>query len=159
MIRPVLEWPDPRLLLPCQPWTLGQFPDLEQNLLDTLADQQALGLAANQIAVDCQAMAMHVQATDQRLVLFNPVLVSASEEKWSAAEGCLSFPGLRLEIARPRSVSVRYQDGQGRVREAEFETLDAKCFLHELDHLQGRVFKDLVSPLKFLLANKKSRRR
>jgi peptide deformylase len=151
------------LLSPCQPWDIIDPPrsaeQLEQDLIDTMLNEHALGLAANQVGIPYSVFAMHTRTNDQVLVLFNPEIVSASDDAWMAPEGCLSFPGIELNIARPRIVVGKWQDSHGQWHQREFKEIDAKCFLHELDHLNGHVFKDLVSDLKFQWAQKKAQQK
>jgi peptide deformylase len=90
--------------------------------------------------------------------MFNPKLLSISQDLFDADEGCLSFPGVMLKISRPKTVEVGWQDMQQNAYTADFTDIDAKCFLHELDHLDGRVFKDYVSELKFQRAVSKAKK-
>ena len=132
---------------------------IEQNLIDTMMGENALGLAANQIGIPYRVFAIHIQQNGQILVMFNPEIVSTSTETWMAPEGCLSFPNIELMISRPKTVVGAWHDAQGDYHEREFREIDAKCFLHELDHLNGRIFKDLVSDLKFQRAKAKAQKR
>jgi peptide deformylase len=70
-------------------------------------------------------------------------------------EGCLTFPLLMLRITRPKKVKVEYQDFTGEKREATFDGISARCFLHELDHMNGIVYTSRVKPLAFQFALKK----
>lgn len=165
MILPIKKWPDPILLENCKEWDFRQppaLPDLAQDLVDTMMSQQALGLAANQVGISYRVVAMNIQAgahAGQQMVLFNPSIEKASDDLWTATEGCLSFPRVELTIARSKHVYARWYDGSGQSHSAVFSDIDAKCLLHELDHLDGRVFKDLVSDLKFQTALRKSRKK
>lgn len=126
-----------------------------------MLSQQALGLAANQVGIPYRVMAMNVQAgvyAGQQLVLVNPEINKLSEDLWEHREGCLSFPRVELDISRPKYVYARWRDIEGAEHSTVFSELDAKCFLHEIDHLNGRVFKEYVSDLKYQRALKKSRR-
>jgi peptide deformylase len=87
--------------------------------------------------------------------LFNPKIISVSEETQTGQEGCLSFPDLWLEVARPNQVTAEYIDKDGKERTIQLMGLDARVFLHELDHLNGVCFTNKVSPLKLALAKKK----
>jgi peptide deformylase len=162
MIKSVVEWPDPVLLTPTQPWNFDQPQldgvELEQDLVDTMLDQQALGLAANQIGLGVSVFAMHLRENDQCIVLYNPQIVTTSTETWNHSEGCLSFPRIQLEVERPAEVVCRWQNRDGSTEQREFTGWDAKCFQHELEHLQGQVFKQHVSELKYQQAVKRSRR-
>jgi peptide deformylase len=123
--------------------------------------QMALGLAANQIGISYRVLAMNVQNgiyAGQQLVLVNPDISKLSEDLWEHREGCLSFPRVELAIARPRYVYARWRDLAGAEHSTVFSDLDAKCFLHEIDHLDGKVFKDYVSDLKFQMAVKKAKK-
>ena len=162
MIRPVVEWPEAVLLTPTEPWNFDQpqldINQLEQDLVDTMLDQRALGLAANQIGHGVSVFAMHLRTNDQCIVLYNPEIVTTSTEQWRHDEGCLSFPGIQLVVERPAQVVGRWQHRDGTWEQAEFEGWDAKCFQHELEHLQGQVFKQHVSELKYQQAVRRSRR-
>jgi peptide deformylase len=74
-------------------------------------------------------------------------------------EGCLSFPGVYVNIKRPKAIKARWQNSSGETMEGEFTGYECKCFLHELDHLEGIVFQDRVSTLKWALGVKKSKRK
>ena len=87
--------------------------------------------------------------------VFNPRIISSSEEQTLDEEGCLSYPGLFLKVKRPDWILTEYQNSKGDVIEARFEGYLAKCFQHELDHLEGICFVDKVSQLKLQLAMKK----
>jgi peptide deformylase len=102
---------------------------------------------------------MHIQENSQIIVMYNPQLKHASQEQWMAPEGCLSFPGVELEIARPKYATAQWQDRDGTWQERMFQGIDAKCFLHELDHLNGLTFKNHVSDLRFQTAVKRARKR
>jgi peptide deformylase len=90
--------------------------------------------------------------------LFNPRIIEASTEMILDQEGCLSYPGLFLTVKRPSWVVAEYQNSRGDTIEAKFEGYLAKCFQHELDHLDGICFVDKVSQMKLNLAMKKLRK-
>ena len=160
MIRKILKWPDPILLQACKPWDFDNPPvdNIEQDLLDTLTSEHALGLAANQIGISYQVLAMYRSNSDDKIVMYNPKVLSMSEDLFDAEEGCLSFPGVYLKIARPQTLEAVWQDQNQNAFIADFSDMDAKCFLHELDHLNGRVFKEHVSDLKFNRAVKRAKK-
>ena len=162
MILKVREWPDPILLVPCADWQFAselQPAALYDNLIDTIKAEDALGLAANQIGVPFRVMAMHVQQTGDYVVLFNPCLLEVDDQHDSGPEMCLSFPGVKLQVARPRAVLVEYQDRFAVQQRSRFEGIDARCFLHELDHLNGITFNSHVSGLKFRTALQRARKK
>lgn len=162
MILQIRLWPDPILLTPCKPWTFDNTllsPTFADDLIETMIDEGGIGLAANQVGIEYRIMALWSQETNEQIVLYNPEIVEQSSELWEAAEGCLSFPRVELTISRPKTVTVRYQDETQTWHTKTFNNIDAKCFLHELDHLNGITFKDYVSPLKFGRAIEKGRKK
>jgi peptide deformylase len=166
MILPILKWPDPVLLKTCQSWDfknppLGLQRFIEKDLIDTMMSENALGLAANQVGITYRVIAMNVQDgqyAGQQIVMLNPTIDKVSDDLWEATEGCLSFPRVELTIARPRHVYACWYNIAGELHSTVFANIDAKCILHEIDHLDGRVFKDYVSDLKYQTALRKSRR-
>lgn len=163
MSLPIRTWPDPVLLKECVAWDFNDpkhdYDWLESNMIETLRSEGAIGLAANQVGISYRAMLIHIQKTDQTVMMYNPELLESSSELWTADEGCLSFPNISLSIARPKNILVSYLDRHQNKYTIELEKIDAKCFLHELDHLNGRVFKDYVSNMKFILAQKRAKKR
>lgn len=153
MMMKIVKWPDPVLMTQCEPWDFENPPAmvdfLMSEMIETMAKSGGIGLAANQVGISTRVMVMHVQETGEYLVLFNPEVVSASELQYVANEGCLSFPGVILDIGRPKEVTVRYQDHLEREYTRVFKDIDAKCVLHEIDHLNGIVFKSYVSQLRY----------
>jgi peptide deformylase len=90
---------------------------------------------------------------------FNPIIVANTTDIHDLEEGCLSFPGVYVNIKRPTEIQVEYQNADGETERAEFKGYDCKCFLHEYDHLEGITYQDRVSTLKWALAVKKSKKR
>lgn len=160
----IKRWPDPILLTPCQSWNFENPPleisrTLTLDLLMTMTDENGIGLAANQIGISYRVVAIHIQETQEKIVMFNPEITEVSEELWEHPEGCLSFPKVELTISRPRYVTVRYQDENSVWHTKKLKDIDAKCIQHEIDHLDGKTFKDYVSVLKFGRAIERSRKR
>ena len=162
MMMKIVRWPDPVLMKPCEPWDFenppAQIDFLMSEMIETMAKSGGIGLAANQVGISTRLMAMHVQETGEYMVLFNPELVSVSELKYIAMEGCLSFPSVLLDICRSREVTVKYQDHREQEHTRVFKDIDAKCFLHELDHLNGKTFKEYVSQLRYDMAAKRAKK-
>lgn len=162
MKLPLKTWPAPILLEPCRPWDFASPPQdhtqLEIDLVETMLEHEALGLAANQVGLSHRVFAMHLRQNGQVLVLYNPEIVKTSDATTQDDEGCLSFPRVRLPITRPSQVTGKWQNNDGAWQQRDFEGIDAKCFLHELDHLNGITFRSHVSDIKFALAVKKARR-
>lgn len=133
---------------------------LEKEMVNTMLDHKGLGLSANQVGVRARVFVMghHSSPTSAR-AFFNPMIVSVSEQVDNLIEGCLSFPGIYVNIKRPTKIKALWQDSEGNWEEGEFDGYACKCFLHELDHLEGIVFQDRVSALKWELAVKKSNKR
>ncbi|WP_407062983.1 peptide deformylase [Comamonas sp.] len=118
-------------------------------MFETMYDAQGIGLAATQVDFHERLIVIDVsQEHDQKLVLINPEIVWASEEKQVNEEGCLSVPGIYDGVERSTSVKVRALDENGQAREIEAEGLLAICIQHEMDHLMGKVFVEYLSPLK-----------
>jgi peptide deformylase len=153
MIKSVVKWPDPVLLTPTKPWNFYNPPfdylELEQDLKDTLLEQNGLGLAANQIGIPYRVLAINVQKDNNLRIMYNPEILYIGSELATEWEGCLSFPKLRLEISRPKSVTLRWLDHYQFIHSMDLENIDARCILHEIDHLNGKVFKEYVSDLRF----------
>lgn len=162
MIRPVRQWPDQILLTPCNTWNHAQPPidslQLNQDLLDTLNATNAIGLAANQIGICYRVLIIRSAEYSEHITMYNPIVIEASTTQWIHAEGCLSFPDIELTISRPMTITVNWQDETGNLHTRSFKEIDAKCILHEIDHLDGLVFKQYVSNLKFLQAQKKAKK-
>lgn len=126
---------------------------IEKELTLTMRHYKGLGLAANQVGWNYRVFVM-----EGGIVCFNPKIVHASEIMNHDREGCLSFPGLALRIHRPERVCVEYYDADGAMQQQEFTGMTARCFQHELDHLNGIVFTHLVGTLTLQMARKKQQK-
>jgi len=115
------------------------------DLFETMYAAKGVGLAANQVGV-ARRVAV-VDAEGARLVMINPRIVEASGED-NAEEGCLSIPDVFAEVSRPDRVVLEATDEDGRVYRRELEGLPARAVQHEIDHLDGILFVDHLSPLK-----------
>ena len=150
-LLPILCYPDPRLHKVAQPVEQvdEDIPAQIENMFETMYDAQGIGLAATQVDFHKRLIVIDVsQDRDQRLVLINPEILWASEEKQVGEEGCLSVPGIYDGVERSLAVRVRALDEHGNAREIEAEGLLAVCIQHEMDHLMGKVFVEYLSPLK-----------
>jgi peptide deformylase len=114
--------------------------DLAKGMIQFMRDSQAIGLAAPQIGHSLRIFVMEVQGRIR--VCFNPEIVESSTVLAEYNEGCLSFPGSSCIIKRPDTIIVRYQDAQGDWAEDNLVGLEARCFQHELDHLDGVTMYD-----------------
>ena len=147
-LRKILTDEDPALHKKCRPVTnfddrLGELLD---DLKETLAHAHGAGLAAPQVGI-LRRCVIVVDANDQMLELVNPEIIWRSEETQDGLEGCLSVPGRWGEVERPARVRVRAQDRTGETFEVEGEEIVARCFCHELDHLDGHIFTELTDRL------------
>lgn len=147
----ILCYPDPRLHTVARPVAVvdGRIRKLVADMLETMYEANGIGLAATQVDVHERVIVIDVSETrDQPLVLVNPQILWASDEKQVADEGCLSVPGIYDGVERSSAVKVRALDAEGREREIDAQGLLAVCIQHEMDHLQGKVFVEYLSPLK-----------
>jgi len=132
--------------------------ELEQAMIEFMLKANGIGLAANQIGIAKRVFVMgsnNIPGFPTPFAVFNPKIIESSKEEVLDDEGCLSYPGLFLKIKRPSWVVVEYQNSKGDIIEAKYDGYLAKCFQHELDHLDGVCFVDKVSQLKLQLAMKK----
>ena len=149
--RNILSFPDPRLHTVAKP-VQGidtRIKTLVADMLETMYDASGIGLAATQIDVHERLVVLDVsEERNQPMVLINPEIVWASEEKVLNEEGCLSVPGIYDGVERSTSIRVTALDADGEMRTIEADGLLAVCIQHELDHLLGKVFVEYLSPLK-----------
>jgi peptide deformylase len=147
------------------PWEFGIDGDavsLEKAMCEFMIENRGIGLAANQIGLAKRVFVMgsyNIEGFPKPFALFNPKIIESSEEEVIDKEGCLSYPDLWLSVKRPAVIKVEYQDSLGNIHEAAMSGLIARCFQHELDHLDGVCFVDKVSTLKLQLAMKKLRKK
>ena len=147
--RHILTKEDPALYKKCRPVTSfdARLHQLLDDMAETLAQSNGVGLAAPQVGVLRRAVLVletNVAEDEDEILLelINPVILESSGEQ-KGAEGCLSVPGEYGIVCRPETVKVRAQDRNGKWFEYEGTGLTARCFCHELDHLEGRVFTEL----------------
>jgi peptide deformylase len=162
-VRKLCIHPDPVLREKCAPVT--RFDQELHQLLDDLSESmyahKGLGLAASQIGVPLRALVVDVDQRDgppRLLEVVNPELVTASEEVQVGEEGCLSFPQEFEKVRRPLRVTVRALDRDGHPWELTGEGMLARALLHEMDHLEGRLFIDYLSRLKRSLVERRMRK-
>ncbi len=154
MIRPILIHPDPRLKKVCDP--VREVDDavraLMADLLQTMYDAPGIGLAAPQVGVLSRVLVIDCARGEDEapdpVCLANPEITWASEETCEHEEGCLSIPDIYAMITRPDAVRVRYLDREGREVERRFDGVQATCVQHEIDHLDGKLFIDYLSPMR-----------
>jgi len=160
MVYPIVKWGDP--VLESEAAEVSEFdtPELHQFLADMFESMYAakgVGLAAPQIGVgkkiaviDCS----NGQNPAEKLVLINPKIVK-TEGRQEGEEGCLSIPGFREQVRRPKRVTVRARNAKGEEFEMTGEDLLARAFIHETDHLYGKLYYTHISALKRDLMKRK----
>lgn len=156
-ILPILEYPDERLRKKAAPVEVfdNHLKQLVADMLETMYGAPGIGLAATQVNVHKRVIVIDVsEEKNSPVCLINPDIIEkcGSEEM---EEGCLSVPGIFEKVKRAQSVKVRSLDLDGNPTQIEAEGLLAVCIQHEIDHLEGRLFVDRLSPLKRQLVRKK----
>ena len=146
----ILEYPDPRLRKVAVP-VAAVTPDIQKlvaDLAETMYAAPGVGLAATQVAVHKRVIVIDISETrDDLRVFINPEIVAAEGEA-ECEEGCLSVPGYYDKVTRAARVRVRALNEHGTPFELQAEGLLAVCVQHEIEHLEGKVFVDHLSPLK-----------
>ena len=159
-LLPILEFPDPRLrtkAAPIEPAYLADpaFQRLVDDMFETMYEAPGIGLAASQVDVHQRFMVIDVSEEKNRpLVFVNPeILERAGEQVYQ--EGCLSVPNIFADVTRANEITVRALDRHGKPFEMHVDGLLAVCIQHEMDHLEGKLFVDYLSPLKREMVRKK----
>ena len=150
-ILDILEFPDPRLRTVAK--QVASVDDAIRTLIDdmfeTMYAAPGVGLAATQINVHQRLMVIDTsEEQNQPLVFINPVVEALNEDLHDYEEGCLSVPGFYESVSRPENIRVTALDRNGMSFTLEPDGLLAVCIQHEIDHLNGKLFVDYVSPLK-----------
>lgn len=146
----VLHYPDERLRTIAKPVAeiTTQTRQLVADMLDTMYDENGIGLAATQVNIHQRVVVIDVsESRDQPLILINPEIIAKSGDT-SYEEGCLSVPQSYANVERAAEVTVKAQNLEGDWFELNADGLLAICLQHELDHLLGKLFIDYLSPLK-----------
>ena len=163
MVYPIVKFGDPVLEREADTVTEFDTPDLNQFLADMFESMYAakgVGLAAPQIGFSRKISVIDVsngERPEDKLVLINPTIVKV-EGKQVGEEGCLSVPGFREQVRRAKRVTIRAQNAKGEAFEKTGEDLLARAFLHETDHLYGRLYINHISALKRDLLKRKIRK-
>ncbi|HLW88699.1 MAG TPA: peptide deformylase [Terriglobales bacterium] len=162
MIYPIVKFGDPVLERPAEPVTV--FDDDLRRLIDdmfeSMYEARGVGLAAPQIGISKRLAVIDItfkEDPDAKLVLANPEILHA-EGKHTQPEGCLSIPEFREPVKRAQKVTIRAQDAHGKWYEKTGEDLLARAFLHETDHLNGKLYISHISGLKRDLMKRKIRK-
>jgi peptide deformylase len=147
----ILRYPDPRLHTIARPVAVvdARIVRLVDDMLETMYGAKGIGLAATQVDVHERVIVIDVsERHDEPIVLINPELTAVSDDLVPGEEGCLSVPDIYDKVPRHSRVSVRALARDGTSRSIDAEGLLAVCIQHEMDHLMGKVFVELLSPLK-----------
>ena len=121
--------------------------DLAHKMLQTMYSEDGIGLAAPQVGIHKQILVVDTdpeEASNQPLVLINPKIIRESKQMACGQEGCLSIPGVFLDVIRPAAVEVSFKDENGRPQKIKASDLLARVIQHEMDHLNGVMFVDRV---------------
>ena len=159
-VRPIILHPDPRLKTLCKPVTevTDELRRLADDMLETMYEAPGIGLAAPQVGVLVRLLVMDCvkgPGTPEPMVLLNPAVVWRSDVIHVYEEGCLSLPELFADVERPAEVDVTWTGLDGAPRQERFAGLWATCVQHEIDHLNGKLFIDYLTPLKRQLITRK----
>ncbi len=150
-LLPILEFPDPRLRTVAKPVTEvdDKIRQLVDDMFETMYDAPGIGLAASQVNVHKRVVVIDVsEDKSQPLVFINPEIEVLDQELSEYDEGCLSVPGFYETVVRPNHIRVKALDRHGKPFAIEPQGLLAVCIQHELDHLNGKLFVDHISPFK-----------
>jgi len=134
---------------------------LEEEMIRLMATKNGIGLSANQVGIDARVfviMTRNLKGVTTPFAVFNPKIIAVSEELEEEEEGCLSFPGLFFKVKRYSHVVVEFLDRDKNPVIIRLDDIDARCFQHELDHLNGVCFTSKISKLKLAMAVKKQRK-
>ncbi|MBS1849444.1 MAG: peptide deformylase [Acidobacteria bacterium] len=162
MIYPIVKYGDPVLEKQAEPVTVfdDELKKLVEDMFESMYAAHGVGLAAPQIGISKHLAVIDVtfkEDPEAKLVLANPQILHV-EGKQRGSEGCLSIPEFREEVTRGKKVTVRAQDVNGKWYEKTGEDLLARAFLHETDHLNGKLYISHISALKRDLIKRKIRK-
>lgn len=159
-LLPILEFPDPRLRTVAKPVDVSrvtgdEFQALFDQMFATMYDAPGIGLAASQVDVHQRFMVIDVSEDQSNpLVFVNPEILERDGEQ-VYQEGCLSVPGIFADVTRANTIKVKAVNRQGEEFELDADGVLAVCIQHEMDHLDGKLFVDYLSPLKREMVRKK----
>ncbi len=151
MSRPVIPWPDPRLRRPAE--AVAEITDeiraLWNEMIEVMEAMPGVGLAAPQLGVMLRLAVVDAsRERGQAVRMANPQILHASEKMNLHEEASPNLPGVSARISRPRAVTVRFLNAAGEVEERDFVGLWATSVQHQIDHLNGRMYFDRLSPVK-----------
>ena len=156
-ILPILKYPNSRLREKAKTVEVfdERIKDIVTNMMDTMMDAKGIGLAATQVDIHLRIVVIDISEDYSSPTIFiNPEMKITDETPKSYTEGCLSIPGIQEPVERPTEVLVNAFDQEGNSFEQKYTGLMATCIQHEIDHLNGKLFIDYLSPLKRQLIRK-----
>ncbi len=147
----ILIFPDPKLRKVAK--KIDKFDKsleiLSKNMLKTMYEAEGIGLAATQVDIHIRLVVMDLsEERNQPRVFVNPEYTILDKSLFTYDEGCLSIPGFNEEISRPSKILLKWQDLQGNFHEEKPNGIFTVCAQHEIDHLDGKLFVDYISPIK-----------
>lgn len=131
--------------------------ELHKKLIEATTLMRGVGLSANQIGIDNRVFCVKMAGFEE--TFFNPVIIKESEKTTMFKEGCLSQPGVFITLKRPESIMLEFTTIDGERKQSMFSGITARIIQHEYDHMEGRNFLDLASPLKKALALKQAKKK
>lgn len=155
---PILHFPDSRLRTKAKPVSVvdDAIRQLVKDMFETMYEAPGIGLAATQVDHHIQLIVMDIsEEKNQPMVFINPKVTPLTVETQPYEEGCLSVPQIYDKVARPSRVKIEAINLEGQAFELEADELLAVCIQHEMDHLNGKLFVDYLSPLKRQRAREK----
>ena len=158
----ILNYPDQRLHTIAKPVASvdARIQQIVADMAETMYEASGIGLAATQVDIHERIIVIDTsEERDALMVFINPELIWASPEKKSWREGCLSVPDFFDEVERPERIKIKSLNQEGQFFELEADGLLAVCLQHEMDHLQGKVFVEYLSPLKRIRISLKLKKR
>ena len=147
----ILIFPDPKLRKVAK--KIDKFDKsleiLSKNMLKTMYEAEGIGLAATQVDIHIRLVVMDLsEERNEPRVFVNPEYTILDKSLFTYEEGCLSIPGFNEEISRPSKILLKWQDLQGNFHEEKPDGIFTVCAQHEIDHLDGKLFVDYLSPIK-----------
>lgn len=145
-ILTIRKYPDPILRVKCEDVTFfdSELADFANDMIDTMRALKGVGLSAPQVGKSVRVIVVEAEE-GKPVVLVNPSILSANGSK-AYEEGCLSFPGQFSKVTSAEKIEVEYQDVKGTKVVRNFEGLESTAIQHEIDHLNGKLFIDRMSP-------------